>query len=72
MIPELMRLMMKRRERMNSIGLSLMREARDLFRILKAQAKFLLLHQSILTGPICMIDRLKIYMVSQTSKESMK
>jgi hypothetical protein len=71
-IPEWVRLTRKRRERMNSIGLSLMKEARDLFRILKAQAKFLLLHQSILTGPICMIDQLKIYMDNQTSKESTK
>ncbi len=72
MILEWVRLTRKRRERMNSIGLSLMREARDLFRILKTLVKSLLLHQSILTGPICMIDQLKIYMVSQTSKESMK
>ena len=49
-----------------------MKEAKDLLRIQKAQVKFLLLRQSILTGPTCMIDQLKIYMGSQTSKESTK
>lgn len=49
-----------------------MREAKDLQRIQKAQDKFLLQLQSILTGPICTIDQLKIYMDSQTFKESTK